>query len=125
MSKTVIDLHAVHAEFVKNEEVSVKSADEEWLAKHVRHSQYFVQIMKSSDSSFCSVWRSKRKGTTVTEPKDHIKMENNKNLFAGLLTRLYLKMSPKSAVGMETSIPLFMIHSFIDNQLNISYQLFR
>ena len=52
-------------------------------------------------------------------------MDDNKNSFANLFILLSLKMSPKTAVGMETSILYFMIHPFIDNQLNISYKLFR
>ena len=57
-SKTVIVLHAVHIEFIKNEEIWVRGQDEEWLAKHVRQSQCILQIVKSSDWSCYSFGRS-------------------------------------------------------------------
>ena len=101
------------------------------------------QIMKCSDSSCCSGWRTKlldvlpprfllvpfplhqmKNGVIVSEPKDHIKMDLKKNPFGSQHIRLSLKMSPEAAISMKTSVLLFMIHPFIDNQLNISYKLF-
>ena len=65
LSDVVIDGNPVVAEFVdQNEDVSEGDAndllikDEVWRAKHIRESQYLLQIVKCDDRNCCSVKRS-------------------------------------------------------------------
>lgn len=104
---TVIDSHPVIAEFDKDDQISVCNVDEQWLARHVRQSQYVLQIIKCSDVTCCLEWRSNwlkvvtfrflpapyplhqtMNGVIVPEPKNHIKMDEKKNPFTYL--RIYV-----------------------------------
>lgn len=59
-SKLVIDGHPVVAEFIKEEpeEITSRTKSEEWKAKHVRESQYLLQIVKCTDAVCCSPFQS-------------------------------------------------------------------
>ena len=59
-SKLVIDGHPVVAEFIKEEPAAITSItkSEEWKAKHVRESQYLLQIVKCTDAACCSPFQS-------------------------------------------------------------------
>ena len=55
----IIDGHPVLAEFISEEaDQEVIKKSEEWKSKHVRESQYFLQIVKCKDSKCCSLFRS-------------------------------------------------------------------
>ena len=55
----IIDVHPVVAEFISEEaDQEVIKKSEEWKSKHVRKSQYFLQIIKCKDSKCCSPFRS-------------------------------------------------------------------
>ena len=55
----IIDGHPVLAEFISEEaDQEVIKKSEEWKSKHVRESQYFLQIVKCKDSKCCSPFRS-------------------------------------------------------------------
>ena len=59
-SATVIDGHSVKAVYIQPEvcslELPKKSTD--WKSKHVRESQYFLQIIKCTDAECCTKFRS-------------------------------------------------------------------
>ena len=53
-SKTVIDNYPTVAEYINpSDEVFITAKDQEWMAKHVRESQYLLQIVKCSNTSCC------------------------------------------------------------------------
>ena len=53
------DGHPVLAEFISEEaDQEVIKKSEEWKSKHIRESQYFLQIVKCKDSKCCSPFRS-------------------------------------------------------------------
>ena len=55
----IIDGHLVLDEFISEEaDQEVIKKSEEWKSKHVRESQYFLQIVKCKDSKCCSPFRS-------------------------------------------------------------------
>ena len=54
-----IDGHPVLDELISEEaDQEVIKKSEEWKSKHVRESQYFLQIVKCKDSKCCSPFRS-------------------------------------------------------------------
>lgn len=58
-SDTIIDNHPVVAEYIKPEEddeynQDYDEVDEKWKMKHIKSSQYFLQVVKCSDESCCS-----------------------------------------------------------------------
>ena len=54
-SGMIIDGHPALAEFISEEaDQEVIKKSEEWKSKHVRESQYFLQIVKCKDSKCCS-----------------------------------------------------------------------
>lgn len=59
-SKTVIDKHEVVAEYIPPEynEKQLIHKDWKWSKKHVRESQYMLQIVKCDDRGCCSIPRS-------------------------------------------------------------------
>ena len=58
-SDTVIDGHPVVAEYVEDVATTdIQSKDASWHSVHVRESQYFLQIVKCSDTSCCKPMRS-------------------------------------------------------------------
>ena len=58
-SKLVIDGHPVVAEFINEEPLEITiTKSEEWKAKHVRESQYFLQIVKCTDQACCTPFQS-------------------------------------------------------------------
>ena len=58
-SGMIIDGHPVLAEFIGEEaDQEVIKKSEKWKSKHVRESQYFLQIVKCKDSKCCSPFRS-------------------------------------------------------------------
>ena len=58
-SKTVIDNYPTVAEYINpSDEVFITAKDQEWMAKHVRESQYLLQIVKCSNTSCCGTRRS-------------------------------------------------------------------
>ena len=55
----IIDGLPVLVEFISEEaDQEVIKKSEEWKSKHVRESQYFLQIVKRKDSKCCSPFRS-------------------------------------------------------------------
>ena len=55
----IIDGHPALAEFISEEaDQEVIKKSEEWKSKHVRESQYFLQIVKCKDSKCCNPFRS-------------------------------------------------------------------
>lgn len=60
-SESVIDGHPVKAEFVDEKSVDMQDdshIDAVWYQKHVRESQYFLQIFKCTDPEWCRPLRS-------------------------------------------------------------------
>ena len=57
-SNTAIDTHPVHAEFLENAEVDSAYPDENWVANHVRQSQYVLQVVRCNDIICCGDCRS-------------------------------------------------------------------
>ena len=58
-SKLVIDGHPVAAELINEESLEITvTKSEEWKAKHVRESQYFLQIVKCTDEACCLPFQS-------------------------------------------------------------------
>ena len=57
-SAVVLDKHDVYAEYIDPVEREPPSEPEvNWVARHVRQSQYFLQIIKCDDSGCCRPWR--------------------------------------------------------------------
>ena len=55
----MIDGHPVVAEFINEEALEITvTKSEEWKAKHVRESQYFLQIVKCNDEACWSLFQS-------------------------------------------------------------------
>ena len=58
-SDMIIDGHPVPAELTSEEvDPEVIKKSEEWKSKHVRESQYFLQLVKCKNSKCCSPFRS-------------------------------------------------------------------
>ena len=58
-SALVVDGHPVVAEYIKDEKTKLPTQkSEKWKAKHVRGSQYFLQIVKCDDRNCCSEFKS-------------------------------------------------------------------
>ena len=58
-SGVIIDGYPVLVEFISEEaDQEVIKKSEEWKSKHVRESQYFLQIVKYKDSKCCSPFHS-------------------------------------------------------------------
>ena len=59
LSKTVIDNYPTVAEYINpSDEVFITAKDQEWMAKHVRESQYLLQTVKCSNTSRCGTRKS-------------------------------------------------------------------
>ena len=56
--KIVLDGHPICAEYVENKELESVQLDESWMSRHVRTSQYFLQIIKCSNDDCCESMRS-------------------------------------------------------------------
>ncbi len=58
-SKTVIDGYDTVAEYIQPEyETPITEKDQQWHAKHVRESQYLLQVVKCDDQTCCNPRRS-------------------------------------------------------------------
>jgi hypothetical protein len=58
-SSVVIDNYKVVAQYVEQTDADTPSEpDSRWTARHVRQSQYFLQIVKCDESGCCKPWRS-------------------------------------------------------------------
>ena len=59
-SQVVIDGHTIHAEFVDSDDgvMEAQEPDINWVAQHVRQSQYLLQIVKCTNPQCCRPMRS-------------------------------------------------------------------
>ena len=91
-----------------------------WVAKHVRQSQYVLQVVRCTDIICCGDWRSNwtavvhsrflpapyplqqtSAGFCIPTPSDHVKMDSKNTPFVSLSTRLSLRLISNAAKGMK------------------------
>lgn len=115
-SNCKIDSYQVEAEYIDPAESqlnTVQTKSEKWLAKHVRQSQYLMQIVKCDDQYCCKPWRTNwsqvissrflpapfpfvysAKGVKIPEPEDASQV----SVFASIAQRLMFSgVKPKAA----------------------------
>ena len=138
-SNVIIDSHPVECQFVGNENSQriTPEPNDEWVAGHVRQSQYILQIAKCRDINCCGEWRTNwftlfpsrflpapypikqtKKGMKVPEPEEITNPQDAS--FATLSQRMTLeKLAPNSAKNplFKNEVPYDLFCPKVSNEI--------
>ncbi|XP_025996071.2 uncharacterized protein LOC113005141 [Solenopsis invicta] len=132
-SSLTIDGHPVHAQYVPPGEKldTSEECDAKWYSRHVRESQYLLQIVKCNSHDCCSITRSGLKrvlsegflplSIRVTQTTHDLVVTENETdgSFLDLMTRISLKLNPDSRGFLQVPYDLFCqsIKSQLDGRI--------